>query len=105
MCFNLVPALQPHTHAAATSSSAPPLSGVSQTIGSVTVRPTVRIAPTNLTLVVRVSNRVKLRVQLEQLGLLSHLECWSHTAGYLLSLLLLPERRPEAFSRCPPMGG
>lgn len=59
----------------------------------------------NLTLVVRVSNRAKLGVQLEQLGLPSHLECWSHTAGYLLSLLLLPEGMPEAFSRHSSMGG
>lgn len=41
----------PHTHAAAMSSSVSPLSGVFQTIGSVTVKPTVRIARMNLTLV------------------------------------------------------
>lgn len=88
--FNLVPVLQRHTHAAATSSSASPLSGAFQAIGSVTVKPTVQMGRMNLTLVVRVSNHAKLRVQLEQLGLLSHVKRWSHPAGYLLSLLLLP---------------
>lgn len=45
------PFTAPHTHAAAMSSSASPLSGVFQAIGSVTVKPTVRMARMNLTLV------------------------------------------------------
>lgn len=40
-----------HTHAAATSSSASPLSGAFQAIGSVMVKPTVQMARMNLTLV------------------------------------------------------